>query len=204
MELTEVEIELFLKDGVTLEDAVRTARETRLFTRLRADYPCGKCLKRLGENNYGFTWDIHTILLKPHLQEEEGIELTRTLPPPRRGGDYHFVLVNLGFTCILLLKKRMRRMGNVVTGKFPSKRSLKAAQYARDIKATRDLPYEQKFAEYLELCNNAANSGECDVILVAFPEVLGDNYEELMLNLSHAAHADLLVSIAKTSPAAKP
>ena len=84
-------------------------------------------------------------------------------------------------------------MDNVISGKFPSQR--KAATYARDIKATRDLPYRQKFSGFLELCNGAATSG-ADIVMVAFPEVLGDSYEELVLNLSRAADAGLLVGIA--------
>ena len=55
-DLTDIELESFLKSRTTLEEAVRTTRESRLLTRLRADYPCGKCLKTLGEKQ-GFTWD---------------------------------------------------------------------------------------------------------------------------------------------------
>lgn len=54
--LTDVEMESFLKDGTTLEQAIRITRESRLLTRLKTDYPCGKCLKSLGEKQ-GFTWD---------------------------------------------------------------------------------------------------------------------------------------------------
>ena len=55
--LTDIEIEHFLEDGTPLEKAVRTTRESRLLVRLKADYPCGKCLRQLGEKQGGFTWD---------------------------------------------------------------------------------------------------------------------------------------------------
>ena len=55
-DLTELEIETFLNDSTTLEEAVRTTRESRLLTRLKTDYPCGKCLETLGEKQ-GFVWD---------------------------------------------------------------------------------------------------------------------------------------------------
>ena len=59
--LTDIEIEHFLNDGTTLEVAVRTTRESRLLTRLKTDYPCGKCLKPLGEKQGGFTWDTRLL-----------------------------------------------------------------------------------------------------------------------------------------------
>lgn len=55
-DLTDIEIETFLKDRATLEEAVRISRESRLLTRLKAEYPCGRCLKVLGEKQ-GLTWD---------------------------------------------------------------------------------------------------------------------------------------------------
>ena len=93
-------------------------------------------------------------------------------------------------------------MSNVIEGKFgPKKRQrMKAAQYMRDIEKTRQQPYEQKFASFLELCDEAA-SGKFEVVIVAFPEVLGDNYDELISNLSYAAEAGLLIATADGSPA---
>ena len=55
-DLTDIEIESFLKSGTTLEEAVRTSRESRLLTRLKKHYPCGRCLQPLGEKQ-GLTWD---------------------------------------------------------------------------------------------------------------------------------------------------
>lgn len=49
-----------------------------------------------------------------------------------------------------------------------------------------------KFDELLERCK-----GEVDILIVAFPEVLGDDYLELLVNLSKVAKAGLRLSIAK-------
>jgi hypothetical protein len=73
---------------------------------------------------------------------------------------------------------------------------MKAAGYARDLDATRDLPYGEKFADFFRLCEQAKN-GEFQVVVAAFPEVLGDNYEELVSNLWRCAKEGLLVAFAK-------
>jgi anaerobic glycerol-3-phosphate dehydrogenase len=92
-------------------------------------------------------------------------------------------------------------MSNVIEVQFGAKKqkSMKAAQYTRDIDATRQQPYRQKFASFHKLCDEAA-SGAFDAVIVAFPEVLGDNNEELVSNLSRAASAGLLIAIAGVSP----
>ena len=43
-------------------------------------------------------------------------------------------------------------------------------------------PYETKFAGFLEMCA-AAKKGKLDVVLIHHPEVLGDNYEEIVESL---------------------
>ena len=92
-------------------------------------------------------------------------------------------------------------MSNVIEVQFGAKKqnSMKAAQYTRDIDATRQQSYRQKFASFHQLCEEAA-TGAFDVIIVAFPEVLGDNHEELVSNLSRAASVGLLIAIAGVSP----
>ena len=54
--------------------------------------------------------------------------------------------------------------------------------------------YEQKFADFIRLCTQAKASGTKEVI-VAFPWVLGDNYEEVMESLSRLADAGLSLTI---------
>jgi len=46
------------------------------------------------------------------------------------------------------------------------------------------------------LCEQAT-SGEFHIVVAAFPEVLGDNYEELVSDLWRCAKAGLLVAFAK-------
>ena len=88
-------------------------------------------------------------------------------------------------------------VSNVIEGYFGPKKQqkMRAAQYVRDFEKTRPLSYEQKFASFFELCDNS-KSGGYDAVLIAFPEVLGDTYDELVSNLWHASKAGLLVAIA--------
>ncbi len=83
-------------------------------------------------------------------------------------------------------------------GRFPweKRQNMKAAQYTRDLNATRNLPYEEKFAGLLRLCEKAAE-GTFQIIVVAFPAVLGDDYDELLQNLARSANAGLLVAFAR-------
>lgn len=91
-------------------------------------------------------------------------------------------------------------MSKVIEFQFGAKKkSMKAAQYTRDIDDSRQQPYEHKFASFHELCEEAT-TGAFEVVIVAYPEVLGDNYEELVSNLSRAAAAGLLIAIADVSP----
>ena len=89
-------------------------------------------------------------------------------------------------------------MANSTNGRFPWEKHPKmtAAGYARDLDATRDLPYGEKFADFFRLCEQA-KSGEFQIVVAAFPEVLGDQYEELVSNLWRCAKAGLLVAFAK-------
>lgn len=71
---------------------------------------------------------------------------------------------------------------------------MKAVSYVRDFAKTRELPYEQKFALFFDLCEDAS-SGTFEVVIVAYPEVLGDNYDELVSNLWHASKTGVLIAI---------
>ena len=92
-------------------------------------------------------------------------------------------------------------MSKVIEVRFGAnkQKSMRAAQYTRDIDDTRQQPYEQKFASFHKLCEEAATGG-FEMVIVAFPEVLGDNYEELVSNLSRAAAVGLLIAVADVSP----
>jgi hypothetical protein len=94
-------------------------------------------------------------------------------------------------------------MSNVIEFPFGAKKlkSMKAAQYTRDIENTRHQPYGQKFAGFHQLCGEAT-TGAFDMVIVAYPEVLGDNYTEAVSNLSRAAAAGLPIAIASVGPLA--
>lgn len=83
-------------------------------------------------------------------------------------------------------------------GHFPWEREkkMKAAAYYRDLDATRLLPYGEKFSGLLRMWEEA-KKGEFEIVIVAKPEILGDNYEELITNLRRCAQAGLLVAIAE-------
>lgn len=55
--------------------------------------------------------------------------------------------------------------------------------------------YEKKFAGFIKLCSDAKAQGLSQVS-VAYPWVLGDNYDELVESLSRLADADLQLHIA--------
>ena len=65
-------------------------------------------------------------------------------------------------------------MPHKTNGRFPWERDkkMKAAAYYRDLDATRFLPYEEKFAGLLGMCEQA-KKGEFEVVVVAKPEIQG-------------------------------
>ena len=73
---------------------------------------------------------------------------------------------------------------------------MRAAAYYRDLDATRFLPYEEKFSGLLRMCEEA-KKGEFEIVVAVKPEILGDDYEELVDNLRRCAKAGLLVAIAE-------
>jgi len=92
-------------------------------------------------------------------------------------------------------------MSNVIEGYFgPTKKQrMKGVSYVRDFQNAHNLPYEEQFATLYALCEDAA-AGHFEVVLIAYPEVLGDNYEEMILSLSLLANAGLLVAVTGASP----
>jgi hypothetical protein len=76
--------------------------------------------------------------------------------------------------------------------------------YKRDPK-TREKhgPYEQKFAGLIKLCQKA-KTDKIEHIIVTWPWVLGDNYEELIESLSRLAEAGLTIHIIERSGKSAP
>lgn len=89
-------------------------------------------------------------------------------------------------------------MPHKTNGHFPWERDkkMKAAAYYRDLNATRLLPFDEKFSGLLRMCEEA-KKGEFEIVIVAKPEILGDDYEELVGNLRRCAEVGLLVAIAE-------
>jgi hypothetical protein len=92
-------------------------------------------------------------------------------------------------------------MSNVIEGYFgPTKKHrMNAVRYSRDFQKTKNLPYDQKFATLFRLCEDAA-AGEFEAVIIAYPDVLGDDHKEMMISLSLLAKAGLLVAVAGASP----
>jgi len=55
--------------------------------------------------------------------------------------------------------------------------------------------YEKKFTNFIRLCTEAKARG-ADNVVIAFPWVLGDNYDEVIESLSRLADAGLNLNIA--------
>jgi hypothetical protein len=54
--------------------------------------------------------------------------------------------------------------------------------------------YEEKFADFIRLCSEAKANGTAQVV-IGYPWVLGDTYEELIESLSRLADAGLTLHI---------
>ena len=54
--------------------------------------------------------------------------------------------------------------------------------------------YEKKFADFIRLCSEAKSNGVAQV-MVGYPWVLGDTYDELIESLSRLADAGLTLHI---------
>jgi hypothetical protein len=83
-------------------------------------------------------------------------------------------------------------------GHFPWEKGGKmpVASYVRDLEATRNLPFDDKFSGLLRLCDEAKH-GTFRVIVAVRPEILGDDYEELVSNLLRCAQAGLMIAFAE-------
>jgi hypothetical protein len=55
--------------------------------------------------------------------------------------------------------------------------------------------YEKKFADFIRLCAETEASGKTTVV-IAYPWVIGDNYDEIIESLSRLADAGLTLDIA--------
>ncbi len=73
-------------------------------------------------------------------------------------------------------------------------RTLKAATYARPCQILPRIEVRgEKWGQFWQMIQES--EGKADVVIVAFPEVLGDNYEELVANLSAIASHGLHLAI---------
>ena len=55
-------------------------------------------------------------------------------------------------------------------------------------------PYEQKFETFIQMCKTGKADG-VDTATVSYPQVLGDDYDELVESLNRLAEADLKLAI---------
>ncbi len=55
-------------------------------------------------------------------------------------------------------------------------------------------PYEQKFAGFISVCEKANPSGK-DVLIINHPEVIGDDYDEIVESLNRISDAGLNLAI---------
>ncbi len=62
--------------------------------------------------------------------------------------------------------------------------------------------YERKFADFVRMCGELKAAGMKDVV-IAYPWVLGDNYEEVIESLSRLADAGLALHIKERAPSPK-
>jgi dihydrodipicolinate synthase/N-acetylneuraminate lyase len=74
-------------------------------------------------------------------------------------------------------------------------KSKSAATYKRSVKTRgKNVPYEQKFSNLIQLCEKAKAEGIRNVI-VTWPWVIGDTYDEVIESLSRFADAGLELHI---------
>jgi hypothetical protein len=73
---------------------------------------------------------------------------------------------------------------------------LRAVSYARDFSVTSD-----KFVKFDQMVQNAWKD-QAEAVIVASPQVLGDTYDELLVNLNKLGQAKLLLAIVPPQPAA--
>lgn len=71
----------------------------------------------------------------------------------------------------------------------------------RDFDMNHSVPpgYEQKFADFIRMCTEL-KSQSVQTVLVQHPQILGDNYDELIESLSQLADAGLALQITSRAP----
>ena len=62
--------------------------------------------------------------------------------------------------------------------------------------------YERKFANFIQMCKGAKSKG-IPTVIVQYPWVLGDNYEEIIESLSRLADAGLALMISGRPPSSR-
>lgn len=60
--------------------------------------------------------------------------------------------------------------------------------------------HAEKFKEFICICEDIKNKGFVDAIAIDFPAVLGDTYEEVLLNLALVAECEALLIITEANP----
>jgi len=114
--------------------------------------------------------------------------------------------LGVGFTDAHDISKAVAAVWRKAVGKTPSgkaRRKGKAVIYARDIPQSlpeiRDLYFAEKWSHFDE---DISLPG-VEAVYVAFPDVLGDYYIELLVNLSKIAALGLTLRIGRPSPLIK-
>jgi hypothetical protein len=79
----------------------------------------------------------------------------------------------------------------------PSKRGGGGQWAGGEGRGPRPQPYEQKFADFIRLCEE--RKGQEGPVSIKHPEVIGDNYAELVESLSRLADAGLDLHVAERS-----
>jgi hypothetical protein len=87
-------------------------------------------------------------------------------------------------------------------GHFPWEKGgkMSVASYTRDLEATRNLPFDEKFSGLLRLCEEAKH-GTFRAIVAVRPEILGEDYAKLVSNLLRCAQAGLMIAFAEQQQA---
>jgi len=71
----------------------------------------------------------------------------------------------------------------------------KALTYSRAPESrNKAVPYETKFANFIELCEKAKSEGARDVV-ITWPWIIGDTYEEVIESLSRLGDAGLVLHV---------
>jgi hypothetical protein len=61
------------------------------------------------------------------------------------------------------------------------------------------MTHEEKYKSFLQMIEDVKKSNEEDILVIHHPEVIGDNYEEIIKNLDLIAEARMKLCIVPTS-----